>query len=277
MIDTEWLIYMYLHFFWSDSIFFYTNGFWLLYFYLINLHGKRNDGNSEIIRGGKRKTRGKKKKENKSLFSDKTKIEKQRKKKAWENGFVVQVFVWTLTPSLSHSLPHSLACSCVWGGACSGRGETGTLAHLIVIAAVFGLETVDRNQGWAPGAASPTPSVLVGIHPSTNRDQGIRDSGYLYWFYVLSCCMPGSLIFVEIANSPKEMSRAFNLCWCGQYRNPAPSAPCYCTEPESFLRFHDTNATVKNGIHLGLNEEGGTGPYNAFLSSRSFQNNSCVL
>lgn len=92
---------------------------------------------------------------------------------------------------------------------------------------------------------SPTPSVLVVIHPSTNRDQGIRDSGYLYWFYVLSCCMAGSLIFVEIANSPKEMSRAFNLCCRGQYRNPAPSARCYCTEPERFQRFHDTSPAVK--------------------------------
>lgn len=30
------------------------------------------------------------------------------------------------------------------------------------------------------GPCLPLPSVLVVMHPSTNRDQGIRDSGYLY-------------------------------------------------------------------------------------------------
>lgn len=66
------------------------------------------------------------------------------------------------------------------------------LYHLIVIASVFGRETVDRNQqspvvevqvgGWVVmgGPCLPLPSVLVVMHPSTNRDQGIRDSGYLY-------------------------------------------------------------------------------------------------
>lgn len=64
--------------------------------------------------------------------------------------------------------------------------------YLIVIAPVFGRETVDRNQqspvvevrvgGWVVmgGPCLPLPSVLVVMHPSTNRDQGIRDSGYLY-------------------------------------------------------------------------------------------------
>lgn len=62
------------------------------------------------------------------------------------------------------------------------------MSHLIVIASVFGLETVDRNQqrlvvdggGGYGGLCLPLPSVLVVMHPSTNRDQGIRDSGYLY-------------------------------------------------------------------------------------------------
>lgn len=79
-------------------------------------------------------------------------------------------------------------CMCEWE-------RIGPVSYLIVIASVFGLETVDRNQQWAwwwwcggyGGLCLPLPSVLVVMHPSTNRDQGIRDSGYLYWFYVLSC------------------------------------------------------------------------------------------
>lgn len=82
---------------------------------------------------------------------------------------------------------------------CLGMGEwerIGPVYHLIVIASVFGRETVDRNQqspvvevcvrgcvcwgGVMGGPCLPLPSVLVVMHPSTNRDQGIRDSGYLY-------------------------------------------------------------------------------------------------
>lgn len=71
------------------------------------------------------------------------------------------------------------------------RERIGPVSHLIVIAPVFGLETVDRNQqslvvmegvggGGTGGPRFPLPSVLVVMHPSTNRDQDIRDSGYLY-------------------------------------------------------------------------------------------------
>lgn len=113
------------------------------------------------------------------------------------------VYMWLRKKFLKHHLPYlssfinvcrvvcfNTVCLCM----CENE-RIGPVSHLIVIASVFGLETVDRNQQWARwwwwwgygGLCLPLPSVLVVMHPSTNRDQGITDSGYLYWFYVLSC------------------------------------------------------------------------------------------
>ncbi len=57
------------------------------------------------------------------------------------------------------------------------------------------------------------------MHPSTNRDQGIRDSGYLYWFYVLSCRVSANSYLWKLQIFTSEMSPAFNLTEGGQYRN----------------------------------------------------------
>lgn len=105
------------------------------------------------------------------------------------------VFIHVSTPPLTiFFFPCVGVCfSDIWVCLCMGEwGRIWPVYHLIVIASVFGRETVDRNQqspvvevrvGWwvvMGGPCLPLPSVLVVMHPSTNRDQGIRDSGYLY-------------------------------------------------------------------------------------------------
>lgn len=85
------------------------------------------------------------------------------------------------------------------------------------------------------------------MHPSTNRDQGIRDSGYLYWFYVLSCRVSANLYLWKLQISPRKCHlrlisrRVVNTGmwgWSDQH---------YCTGAGSFLCCHGIDPVIKDG------------------------------
>lgn len=78
------------------------------------------------------------------------------------------------------------------------------------------------------------------MHPSTNRDQGIRDSGYLYWFYVLSCRVPAKSYLWKLQISPQKCHQHLIFSSVVNTGISGWSEPCYCTELHSFHCCHGT-------------------------------------